>query len=717
MSKCTRRKHITSGGLTLLCGVFTLTGCDGELNQRVLFGGEEVQEMMGGESSGGGGSQMPGQEPVIERPDEEVINPSMMDDVCKVINPGDAPMMRLTEQEYRGATAAIFPDLAVQFAADVADEKVGPFNANVSVPVETLHAEHYQDNAERVANAVIEDFSGRVACATSQAEALPRVEAESLMGTVGRGEADSWLLWSNGEVATTMTLEHGGEYTMTVRAWGSQAGTDLPKMRVLLDREEVALFDVDALRDNPKTYTLSFESDPGVKEVVVQFTNDFNEDGNDRNLWVDYIDLTANEVTRVEESCAREFITDFGKKAWRRPLSSTDVDRFFSLYQTIATSQGPREGIRAVVEAGLQSPHFLYRSEFEQALTASEPIIKLGSYELASRLAFFLWDAGPDEELLAAAEAGELETIAQIEAQTRRMLQDPRARKVLTYAVAQMLGLDKLFAYNKEDARYTSEVRQALYDEALALIEHIIWEEGGDLDSLITANYAFVSKQTAFVYGITLDNGQGENGELVRVELGPERAGGMLTHPAVLARHGYGQMNVHRGLFIREFFFCDRPAPPPDELVNPPMTFEGQSDRSKGEGRLMHPGCQYCHQHMDVIGNAFDTFDEIGRVRTQDKFGNDVFATGELMHTAADDQSFEGASALASIMAESEQVRSCVSSQWLRYAMGRYLNTDSDACTVHVLEEASKSADGNIPEMFVAITTTDAFRYLRTSQQ
>ena len=112
----TTRKRIKLGGLTLLCGALALAGCDGELTQRalVLDGEEGVPGAMAGQGGGeqGDPGEMPGKTPVIERPDEEMVNPSMMDDVCKVINPGEAPMMRLTEREYRGATAAIFPDRA-----------------------------------------------------------------------------------------------------------------------------------------------------------------------------------------------------------------------------------------------------------------------------------------------------------------------------------------------------------------------------------------------------------------------------------------------------------------------------------------------------------------------------------------------------------------------------------------------------------------------------
>lgn len=655
---------------------------------------------------------MPDEPPVIVRPPDE--EPPIMQEVCQTVNPGDAPMMRLTEYEYQGAVDAIFPTLDITYAARVKDEKVGPFDANVSVPVETLQTEHYQDNAERVADEVVTQMAQLLPCATSTEEQLERIEAESLMGTVGQASNDSWLLWSNGEVATTVTIEHAGTHEIAVRAWGSQAGQDLPKMHVLIDRAEVQVFEVEALNASPQVYRTELNLEEGAHELVVQFSNDYNEEGADRNLWVDYMEVTAKALTTIDDACIQDFVEDFGKRAWRRPLTTIELDRFKGLFDAVRDEQGAKEGFRAVVEAGLQSPNFIYRTEFEQ--DANEPVVKLGDYEMASRLSFFLWDAGPDDALLNAAAAGELQSSAQVEAQARRMMEDPRARKVVNRAVAQMLGLDKLSEYNKEDERYTPEVRQGLYDEALYLIDHILWEEGGDLEALLTAEYAFVSKTTAWVYGVSLAQGAGENGEIVKVDMNGRRHGGLLTHPAVLARHGYGQMNVHRGLFIREFFFCDRPSPPPDELVNPPETFDGQSDRSKGEGRLANNGCAYCHQHMEGIGNAFDNFDAIGKERGEDRFGNPVTDEGELLHTLADDQEYKGASALAGIMAQSSQVEACVSSQWLRYAMGRYLNAQDDACTVKVIEEAAADADGNIVEMFLAITTTDAFRYIRTTE-
>ena len=688
--------------------------CDGELDSRATAPGEQAKRLPPGEEPPGEMLDPKDDLPIVRPPDEPVL-PSMMDEICRTVDPGEAPTMRLTEDEYEGAVATIFPALEVDYAARMKEEKVGPFDANVSVPAKRLHAEHYRDNAERVAEAALKQLPEVVPCASSREELLERIEAEELLGTVGQVSGDSWLLWSVGNVSTGVEIAQGGLIEISVRAWGSRAGSDLPEMVVHVDGAEQASFEVDALSASPEIYRFELDLEAGSHEISVSFTNDFNENGEDRNLWVDYIELNAKAVTVIEPACFEEFVTGFGRRAWRKPLSSGELQRFTALYETVGEEQGAGEGLRAVIEGGLQSPRFLYRIEGSPQ-GQTEAIRKLDGYEMASRLAFFFWDASPDESLMQAAASGELDTVAQVMAQAERMLEDKRARAVLNRALGQMFGLDKLFEYNKEDERYTPEVRQALYDEAIELIDHLLWEQGANLSDLLTTEYAFVSRKTAYFYGVELAEDQGKGGATVRVQLDATRHAGLLTHPAVLARHGYGQMNVHRGLFVRETFFCDRPAPPPDVLENPPETFEGQSDRSRGEGRLEHPGCTNCHQHMDVIGNAFDLFSPTGAARVEDRFGNALRDDAELLHTTSDDQKFNGATALGSIMSQSDQVEACVSSQWLRYALGRYLNETQDACTVHVLEQAAEAADGDIRQMFIAIATTDAFRYVRRSE-
>lgn len=685
-------------GLSALC---TLWACDGRMQQIDRATGAPVG-MVDGQPPGDKQEPMqPGE--IVRPPDEE--NPAPQVDVCKTINPGEAPLHRLTRVEYQNSVAAIFPGLNVQLSEQSLDEKIGPFNANTSVAVSRNGAEQYLTNAELIAQAVTDDLARVIPCASLKDQTIGKIEAESLQGTAGQGQSSSWLLWSNGHVETNVDVTRGADHDIAIRAWGSRAGADLPKMRVSIDGQEVQTFDVDALSDSPKIYTTRLRLEPGTHTIQVAFTNDFNDAANnqDRNLWVDYIELTASGLVDGDAACAKGFIADFGKRTWRRPLSDGEQRRFEGLFGAIAAEQGFVEGVRAVIEAGLQSPHFIYRVEPGQE--GSESVVPLTGYELASRLSYYLWDGPPDDELLRAAEAGELNSRAGLEAQTKRLLQDPRARESVNSAFLQLLGLSDFTSLDKAPA----ELRQPMYDEALAFIDHVIWEGDGKLSTLLTADFAFVSPETAAIYGVDAP----ASGQLERVELGDKPRAGVLTLPAVLARYGYGQRPVHRGLFLRETFLCARPAPPPDELINPPETYEGQSMRSQAQGRLMHNGCGGCHAQMDPLGLAFDQFDATGRWVDQDEWGNEVNSQGGIKLTLSTNGDVSSPTELAQLLAGSDEVKSCFSKQWLRYALGRDTGT-SDACSLTTMEQAMQQLNSDsVLDLFVAITTTDAFRYRR----
>lgn len=679
-------------GLSALC---SLWACDGSIQQ---------VDRVSGQPSTPPKTQTPNPPGEIVRPiDEE--NPVPMDDVCKTINPGEAPMHRLTRDEYKNSIDAIFPGSNISFGEMGEDEKIGPFYANTSVSVSRTGVELYLTNAELVSKSVTDDLSTFVSCASTKDQSLGKIEAEDLVGTVGQKQNDSWLLWSNGHVETNINVAKGADHKLDIRAWGSQAGTDLPKMRVSIDGQEVKTFDVEVTKDNPRIYTTTTRLEAGSHTLQVAFTNDFNDADamRDRNLWVDSIELTANGLVDGDGDCAKSFIADFGKRAWRRPLSAEEQQRFEGLFGSVAAEEGFSEGIRAVIEAGLQAPQFLYRVEPGKA--SDQPVVELTGYELASRISYFLWNAPPDDELLRAAQDGELETRAGIEAQTRRMIKDVRARENINQAFMQLLGLSDFTEIDKAPAA----LRRPMQDEALAFIDHVVWEGDGKLSTLLSAPYAFVSPETASIYGVDAP----ASGQMERVEMTGKPRAGLLTMPAVLARYGYGQRPVHRGLFIRETFFCSRPAPPPDELINPPETFEGQSMRAQSEGRLNHTGCGGCHAQMDTIGLLFDQFDPTGKWVEKDEWDNEVNSIGSIKLTLETNGDFDGPVEIAQALAGSKEVNACFSKQWLRYALGRNTSS-SDACSLSMIDQAmTQLQSDSVQELFVAMTTTDAFRYRR----
>ena len=661
-----------------------------------------------GMPSPGGGK--PGDGVITRPPGEDPPVPGGgMDDVCATVSPGESPLHRLTVAEYKNTIHAIFPNESFSFDTISNNDKVGPFYANVDTSVLGLLAEQYRTNAEVVSAQVERNLAAHLPCVGAKSVGLGKVEAEGLTGTAGRGETDSWLLWSNGYVAFNKDVTHQGEHEISVRAWGTPAAGQPPKMEVAVGGEVKKSFEVEASDKDPKVYTFRTSIAPGNTEFRVYFTNDFSENGQDRNLWVDWIEVKALGVSQGDRACAQTFVKDFGPKAWRRPLSEGDEARFMSVYDAISAKYGFHEGIRAVIEAGLQAPQFLYRTEQTLAPDAAQ-VRLVDPYDMAARLSYFLWDSVPDEELLRAAAANELQSRAQIEAQARRMVKDPKAREALNFALLQLLGLTELDKIDRQDPRFSGAIRDALSDEAYALVDEILWEGDGKLSTLLSADFAYVSNATAQFYGVPAPQEKG----MKRVNLNTRERLGILTHPAILMKYGYGDMPIHRGLFVWETFYCSRPPMPPDNLEsipNAPKTYDGQSQREKAEDRLAHPVCGPCHDSMDRIGLTFDMFDEVGSRVNMDTYGNPVNDSGALKHTKADDRTLDGPVELAQAMAESAQVKQCFSTQWVRYATGRFINSSQDACTIRTLESALDGREDDILEIFVALTTTDAFRY------
>ncbi len=414
--------------------------------------------------------------------------------------------------------------------------------------------------------------------------------------------------------------------------------------------------------------------------------------------------LGTDLLPNTEPAAVRSFVTDLATRAYRRPATPEEVDALVALYDAGATEFDGETGAQMVVEAVLQSPNFLYRSEV--GIDSDEPVVQLTNYEVASRLSYFLWGSIPDEELLTAAAEGKLTTASEIETQARRMLASPKARDRVNTVMAQWLRVDAIENTDHGDEAFTDEMRSSMMAETQAFIDEVIWEDGGSVNTLLTANYTFVDSNIASLYGLEATADEG----LVRVEL-PDNRLGLLSQPGVLSANGHGQYSVHRGKFIREALLCTPPYSPPDVLEELP-TFDGESMRSKAEKRMnaTDEGCAGCHSQYDGIGLAFDNFDELGRYRTEDEHGNALTAGGVITATGEIDGDIDGVEELATTLAGSDAVKTCVAKQFFRYATARNEGS-GDACSMHVIQTALDASGGDIKEMLVALTKTDAFRY------
>ncbi|MDD9935158.1 MAG: DUF1592 domain-containing protein, partial [Myxococcales bacterium] len=204
-------------------------------------------------------------------------------------------------------------------------------------------------------------------------------------------------------------------------------------------------------------------------------------------------------------TCVGDFVARFGRRAFRRPLSDDERDRLLALHAEVSAASDSRMGVRGVITAVLSSPNFLFRPEFGMDAAPVPDGKRLTSYELAARLASLLWASVPDEALLEAAATDAIQEPSELEAQTRRMLADPRARAAMADFYDQWFGLDALESATKDPGEYpsfTESLRDAMGEETRRYVDHVLWEDDARLATLLTAPYSFVNDELAEHYGL-----------------------------------------------------------------------------------------------------------------------------------------------------------------------------------------------------------------------
>ena len=421
----------------------------------------------------------------------------------------------------------------------------------------------------------------------------------------------------------------------------------------------------------------------------------------------------ACDPAKGDDGCAKTFITTFGKKAYRRPLTGAETDALFAIYTANKTGTGATflDGITAAMETMLQSAPFLYRAEYGDATKReANAVVPLTSWEMASRLSYFLWGSMPDDVLLAAAEKGELATVEQTSAQARRMLTDGKAKDAVHEFYEQWLGVHGLENANKDATIYpemNADLRASMTAETDAFVDWVMWGSDHRVETLLTAPVSFLDVNTAKLYGVPAPSGVGPQ----LVNLDPTKRAGVVTQPSVLATLAKPNQSspVLRGRFVREHFFCQPVNPPPADVNNtPPAVTPGTTTRERMEQHTKDARCAGCHSQMDPIGFGFENYDGIGKFRDTDQ-GKPVNASGKVVNTDVDGD-FVGGVELAKKLGQSAIVRDCIATQWFRYGIGR-ADTKDDACSIGTAQAALSSTNGDLVELLVVITQSDTFRF------
>ncbi len=418
----------------------------------------------------------------------------------------------------------------------------------------------------------------------------------------------------------------------------------------------------------------------------------------------------CDDTTADEAACSRQILERLGRRVFRRPLTPAEVDVYVYGPLSVGMQDGDLEsGVRLVIEAMLQSPHFLYHVELTPQAAGGDAV-QLSPYEVASRLSYSLWASTPDDPLLAAADDGRLSDVEGLRAEAERLLADPRAERGLSSFVLQWLGLTEFELLEKDDALFTPELRQAMVQETASFASYVVLRDNSRLETLLTAPYTLPEGPMFDFYGVTPGDDPSEP-----TQLDPSQRAGLLTQPSVLASHAQANQSspVRRGKMIREALMCQPlPAPPPNIPPLPPPDPD-LTTREILEEHRKNEACAGCHAQIDPPGLAFEHYDELGRYRDTEN-GKPIDSTGELTDSDVAGP-FEDGLELAGMLAESDEVGACVVRQYFRFALGR-IEGHQDACSLVDSEEAFFGTQKNVKELLIAVITSDAFRYGRRTE-
>ncbi len=419
--------------------------------------------------------------------------------------------------------------------------------------------------------------------------------------------------------------------------------------------------------------------------------------------------------TASESACLTTFLNTFGLKAYRRPLTATEVSAFQALYQTGRTTLALdfNGAIGLLVEEMLQSPAFLYHWEEGPSKTVYDTmnpkVIQLDPYAVASRLSYFVTSTMPDQTLLAAAAANQLSTADQVAAQAKRLLQTSSASSAVQNFFEQLLQMTNLPATSKDPTAYPNyapPLETAMDTEFRTFFSSNILTGSGLFSDLFTSKSTVVNKDLAAVYGLTNVSGTA----MQPVTLDANRSG-FLTMPAFLTLNGASNDSngIYRGHAVYMQLLCNALTLPKNvQVPTPAPPTAGQTMRQVLDVHAQNPCAGTCHSAMDPFGFAFENYDGLGQYRTMDN-GSSVnsVVTVPLDGTM---QTANNGVQLASLLSTSSEARQCFTTQWVRYAVGRP-DTADDAASIGAAYATFATANFNVRDLLVGVATSRTFRY------
>jgi hypothetical protein len=403
----------------------------------------------------------------------------------------------------------------------------------------------------------------------------------------------------------------------------------------------------------------------------------------------------------ADVECLRTFLATFGRRALRRPLTATELDRYAGLIAEADASGSFYAAVDVALRALLQHPEFLYRVEIGTPVPNAPGVFRLGDHEIATRLSYFLWGSTPSDALLDLADAGQLHTAAQIEAAAAAMLDDPRARVRIGRFHALWLGYEQL--------PHAPALSTAMQAETQALIDKVVFDDALPWQDLLRAEQTYVDAALAEHYGLPVPTG-----ERGWVSYGQSGRQGLLSHGSFLSAMAKidDSSPTKRGILVRTRLMCqDIPPPPPDVNVDDTKPPEGVCKEQFYRESHAQGNCAGCHSLMDPIGLGLENYDHRGAFRTVEHDDPSCTISGE---GSIDGTPFSGPAELSDVLLDTGALGRCVTRQLYRFAMGRSeLEALDERFVAALADEVGVGEDFELPALLVRFVADDAFTLRR----
>jgi hypothetical protein len=464
------------------------------------------------------------------------------------------------------------------------------------------------------------------------------------------------------------------------------------------------------------SYALSYgraDTEPAVAGIMIG--GPFGAKGTGDTPSRDRIFICKPASAGEEEACAERILSALTRRAFRRPVTGSDLEDVMTFYDMGRSAGGFEDGIESAVQRILVDPEFLFRIERDPPQVAPGTAYRISDLELASRLSFFLWSSIPDEELLDLAQRGQLNSPATLEAQVKRMLADERADALVKNFAGQWLylrNIEKIWPNPDAFPDFDGNLRDSFKKESELFFQSIVAEDRSVLD-LIDADYTFLNERLARHYGIPNIYGS----HFRRVALTDDNRKGFLGQGSILTVTSYATRTAPsiRGKWLLENILGTPPPPPPPNVPDLALKAGGDgkqlSMREQMEMHRSNAACASCHKFMDPLGFALENFDATGKWRTMDS-GSRINASG----VTPDGFPLNGPADLRKyIVSRPDQFANTVTEKLLTYALGRGVES-YDYPVIRKIVRDSAPGDYKWSSLVIAIAKSTPFQMRRSRE-